>query len=68
MQGYNGDMASDSKSAPEWVDPVKNLPAKESTLNTPLSSFGEFTDFMRKIVNKQEEKPKPSSSRAPDAS
>jgi hypothetical protein len=51
----------------KWVDPVKNRPARESTLNT-TGSFSEFAEFMRKIVNKREEKPKPSSSRAPDAS
>lgn len=37
-------------------------------MNT-TGNFREFTDLMRKIVNKQEEKPKPvSSSRVPDAS
>lgn len=51
-----------------WINPVKNRPAKESTLNTK-GNFGEFTELMRKIVNKQEEKPKPvSSSRVPGAS
>jgi len=48
----------------KWTDPVKNQPAKESTLNTP-GNFSEFTNLMRKIVNKQEEKPKPASS-SPD--
>lgn len=45
----------------KWTDPVKNQPAKESTLNTE-GDFGEFTELMRKIVNKREDKPKPSSS------
>lgn len=48
----------------KWIDPVKNQPAKESTLNT-TGDFGEFTALMRRIVNKQEEKPKPASS-SPD--
>jgi len=52
----------------KWTDPVKNQPAKESTLNT-TGDFGKFTDLMRKIVNKKEESPKrPSASRVPDAS
>ena len=51
----------------KWIDPVKNQPPKESTLNTP-GDFGKFTDLMRKIVNKKEENSKPSSSRVPDAS
>jgi len=51
----------------KWTDPVKNKPAKESTLNT-TGDFGEFTALMRKIVNKQEEKPKSSSSPDPVAS
>lgn len=52
----------------KWTDPVKNRPAKESTLST-RGDFREFTDLMRKVVNKREEKPKPSSaSRVPDAS
>jgi len=53
--------------AKKWIDPVKNQPAKESTLNT-TGDFGAFKDLMRKIVNKKEESPKPSSSRVPDAS
>lgn len=53
---------------PRWVDPVKNQPPKESTMST-RGNFREFTDLMRKIVNKQEENPKSvSSSRVPDAS
>lgn len=52
----------------KWTDPVKNHPAKESTLNTP-GSFSDFTDLMRKVVNKKEESPKaPSSSHAPASS
>ncbi len=45
----------------KWTDPVKNRPAKESTLAT-RGDFREFKDLMRKIVNKREEKPKPASS------
>jgi hypothetical protein len=52
----------------KWTDPVKNRPAKKETLNT-RGDFCVFTDLMRKIVNKREEKPKPSSaSRVPDVS
>jgi hypothetical protein len=52
----------------KWIDPVKNQPAKDETLNTP-GDFGEFTALMRKIVNKREEEPKtPSVSPVPDAS
>ena len=61
MQGYHSRMAK------KWIDPVKDQPAKESTLNT-TGDFGEFTALMRKIVNKQEEKPKPSASPDPVAS
>ena len=48
----------------KWIDPVKNHPAKESTLNTE-GNFSEFTDLMRKIVNKPKQ---PSASPVPDAS
>ena len=52
----------------KWIDPVKNRPAKESTLAV-RGDFREFTEIMRKIVNKREEKPKQdSASRVPDAS
>ncbi len=52
----------------KWTDPVKNKPAKESTLNVE-GDFSKFTDLMRQIVNKQEEDSKPASaSRAPHAS
>jgi len=49
-----------------WVNPVKNHPPKESTLKTP-GDFREFTELMRKVVNKREE-PKSSASRVPGAS
>lgn len=42
----------------KWIDPVKNQSAKESTLNTP-GNFDEFTELMRRIVNKQEKTPTP---------
>ncbi|HEY4357726.1 MAG TPA: hypothetical protein VGN16_18375 [Acidobacteriaceae bacterium] len=45
----------------KWTNPVKGIPAKESTLNVE-GDFQEFTELMRRIVNKQEDKPKPSSS------
>jgi hypothetical protein len=52
----------------KWVDPVKNRPAKESTMNT-RGDFREFTELMKRIVTKREEKPKPvSSSPVPDVS
>lgn len=52
----------------KWVDPVKNRPAKESTLNV-RGDFEQFTELMRKIVSKREEEPKAaSSSRGPDVS
>jgi hypothetical protein len=38
---------------PRWVDPVKNRPAKESTMNT-RGDFGEFTTLMKKVVSKPE--------------
>jgi hypothetical protein len=44
----------------KWTDPVKNKPADDSTLGT-RGDFREFTNLMRKIVNKQEDKPKPAS-------
>jgi len=52
---------------PKWVDPVKNRPAKESTLNI-RGDFREFMELMRKIVNKREDKPKPPSSPGPASS
>jgi len=49
----------------KWTDPVKNQPAKESTLDTP-GDFDEFTELMRRIVNKQEKTPtQPAVSRDP---
>lgn len=52
----------------KWNDPVKNKPAKESTLDIK-GDFGKFTDLMRRVVNKREEKPKPpSASRVPASS
>jgi hypothetical protein len=32
-----------------WIDPVKNCPAKDSTLNM-LGNFREFTALMRKML------------------
>jgi hypothetical protein len=37
---------------PKWKNPVKNRPAKESTLDT-TGDFQQFTDLMRRIVNKR---------------
>jgi len=37
---------------PNWKNPVKNQPPKDSTLNT-RGDFQQFTDFMRRIVNKK---------------
>jgi len=45
----------------QWVDPVKNKPAKDSTLDI-RGSFEDFTNIMRKIITKREEETKPSSS------
>jgi hypothetical protein len=36
----------------KMVDPVKNHPAKESTMNT-RGDFREFTELMKKIVTKR---------------
>lgn len=49
-------------SATKWADPVKNSPAKESTMNTP-GDFGQFKELMRKVVER-----KPSSSHDPASS
>jgi hypothetical protein len=49
-----------------WVDPTKRPPL-ESTMQTP-GNFQDFTNLMRKIVNKPKPKPSSSSSRVPDAS
>jgi hypothetical protein len=51
----------------KWTDPVKNKPAKESTLDTK-GDFRQFTELMRRIINKRKEEPKASSSRVPAAS
>ena len=45
----------------KWDDPAKQLP-KPETMNTP-GDFGQFTDLMKKIVEKPKEV-----SRAPAAS
>jgi hypothetical protein len=33
----------------KWTDPVKNRPAKESTMNI-RGDFSEFTELMKKLV------------------
>jgi hypothetical protein len=33
----------------KWIDPVKNRPAKESTMET-RGDFREFTELMKKLV------------------
>jgi hypothetical protein len=43
-----------------WKNPVKDVPAKESTMKTP-GNFDAFTQLMKRVVEK---KPKPSVSRA----
>jgi hypothetical protein len=43
-----------------WKNPVKGVPAKESTMKTP-GNFDAFTQLMKRVVEK---KPKPSVSRA----
>lgn len=50
-----------------WVDPVKKRPAKDETLAVK-GSFQEFTELMRKIVNKRDEPKLGASSRVPGAS
>jgi hypothetical protein len=52
-----------------WIDPVKNVPAKDETMAT-TGNFADFTALMRRIVNKnaKSEKPKPSASRVPASS
>jgi hypothetical protein len=37
---------------PNWKNPVKGHKAKESTLNTK-GDFQQFTELMRRIVNKK---------------
>jgi hypothetical protein len=51
----------------QWKNPVKDIPAKESTMNTK-GDFGAFTDLMKRVVKTPAKTPKPSSSRAPAAS
>jgi hypothetical protein len=53
----------------DWVDPVRNVPAKDETMAT-TGNFADFTALMRKIVNKngKSEKPRPSASRVPASS
>jgi hypothetical protein len=55
----------------KWVNPVKNRPAKESTLNT-RGDFEQFIELMKRAVNApkpEEKRPKPvPSSRVPDVS
>jgi hypothetical protein len=53
----------DPSTVKKWADPVKNLPARESTLNI-RGDFGEFKELMRKVVGGQ----KPSSSHDPASS
>jgi hypothetical protein len=47
-----------------WKNPVKGVPAKESTMSTQ-GNFGQFTELMKRVVEK---KSKTSASRVPDAS
>jgi hypothetical protein len=51
----------------KWIDPVKGKPAHAETLSVK-GDFKEFKEIMRRLVNKREEKPTPSSSRVPGAS
>jgi hypothetical protein len=51
----------------KWVDPVKGKPAHDETLSMN-GDFDRFKEIMRRIVNRREEKPKPSSSHASGAS
>lgn len=44
-----------------WKNPVKGHPAKESTMNTQ-GDFGRFTELMKKVVTKKDDKPKTVSS------
>jgi hypothetical protein len=41
-----------------WKNPVKGIPAKESTLNIK-GDFGTFTDLMKKVVHTPLKVPKP---------
>ena len=50
-----------------WKNPVKGVPAKESTMNT-TGDFAKFTDLMKRVVNSPIKTGKISSSRVPDAS
>jgi len=47
-----------------WKNPVKGVPAKESTMKTP-GDFDAFTQLMKRVVEK---KPKASVSRVPASS
>ena len=44
-------MRRDNTAKRPWKNPVKNEPAKESTLKIE-GDFGKFTEIMRKVVNK----------------
>jgi hypothetical protein len=63
---YSGGMGRHENPKKWWVDPVKNVPARKDTLDTP-GSFTEFGTVMRRIVNKHEgrKRPRPSASRVP---
>ena len=53
---------SESSAAKKWEDPVKNRPARESTL-TVEGDFVQFKELMRKVVGQM-----PSSSHGPASS
>ena len=51
----------------KWIDPVKGKSPRKETQNLE-GNFQQFVELMKRIVNKREEQPKPSSSRVPDVS
>jgi hypothetical protein len=51
----------------KWIDPVKGKSPRKETEKVQ-GNFQQFTNLMKRIVNKREEQPKPSSSPAPGAS
>jgi len=56
------------KSMKPWKNPVKDVPPKDSTMNTP-GNFEEFTELMRRVVKvKPEPREKPHASPGPVAS
>lgn len=50
-----------------WKNPVKGIPAKESTMNVS-GDFRKFTNLMKRVVNPPVKPKESSASHGPDAS